>query len=102
MLFNSIKNGSPQASRFGLGSNSGINLILIKLTIKIFTLILILITASFSWGTTAAFSQGPENTLVVVNTDSADSLAIANHYIELRDIPPVNVVYVSDIITHQK
>ena len=38
---------------------------------------------------------GPENVLLVVNPDSPDSLAIANHYIGLRDIPPHNVVYLA-------
>ena len=44
-------------------------------------------------------AQGPENTLVVVNEESPDSLAIANLYISLRNIPPTNVVYVSGITT---
>ncbi|MFZ5828622.1 MAG: hypothetical protein ACOY3P_00970, partial [Planctomycetota bacterium] len=35
---------------------------------------------------------GPENVLLVVNRDSADSLAIANHFIALRQIPPGNVL----------
>ena len=44
-------------------------------------------------------AQGPENTIVVVNEESPDSLAIANLYISLRNIPPTNVVYVSGITT---
>ena len=36
---------------------------------------------------------GPENVLLVVNERSWSSLAIANHYIHLRGIPPQNVVY---------
>jgi uncharacterized protein (TIGR03790 family) len=36
---------------------------------------------------------GPENVLVVVNQNSHDSLTVANHYIRLRNVPPVNVVY---------
>lgn len=35
---------------------------------------------------------GPENLLLVVNPASADSLAIANAYVELRGIPPLNVL----------
>ena len=42
-------------------------------------------------------AQGPENTLVVVNAESSDSLAIANRYIQLRDIPASNVVYLKNI-----
>ena len=44
-------------------------------------------------------AQGPENTIVVINEQSPDSLAIANLYISLRNIPPTNVVYVSGITT---
>lgn len=36
---------------------------------------------------------GPENLLLVVNQNSDASKTIANHYIRLRDIPPVNVLY---------
>jgi len=38
---------------------------------------------------------GPENVCLVVNSDSLDSMAIANHYMQVRHIPPCNVVYVS-------
>ncbi|HJS09063.1 MAG TPA: hypothetical protein VJ809_15445, partial [Pirellulales bacterium] len=37
---------------------------------------------------------GPENYLLVVNSASANSLAIANHYIALRDIPSSNVIHI--------
>ena len=47
-------------------------------------------------------AQGPENTLVVVNEESQDSLAVANLYIDLRDIPATNVVYLSGIRTSAK
>ena len=40
---------------------------------------------------------GPENVLVVVNGDSPISLAVANFYIELRDIPQEHVVWLHDI-----
>jgi hypothetical protein len=36
---------------------------------------------------------GPENVLLVVNPQSADSMTIANLYIRLRQIPPGNVFY---------
>ena len=35
--------------------------------------------------------------VVVVNGDSSDSRTVANHYIQLRDIPAVNVVVLRDI-----
>ena len=35
---------------------------------------------------------GPEGVLLVVNASSADSLAVANAYAELRGIPPINVL----------
>jgi hypothetical protein len=38
-----------------------------------------------------------ENLLLVVNAGSPTSLAVANHYIHLRDIPPTNVVWLSDV-----
>jgi uncharacterized protein (TIGR03790 family) len=37
---------------------------------------------------------GPENVLLLVNSNSDASKTIANHYIELRKIPPSNVVYI--------
>src|SRR5262245_20477487 len=36
---------------------------------------------------------GPENLILVVNSASANSLTIANHYVQLRKIPPNNVIY---------
>ena len=38
---------------------------------------------------------GPENVLLVVNRNDTDSMTIANHFIELRKIPPSNVVTLS-------
>lgn len=46
---------------------------------------------------TAHAGGGPENLVLVVNADSWASLAIANEYIALRQIPPGNVVYLSDL-----
>lgn len=37
---------------------------------------------------------GPQNVFLVVNANSEDSKAVANHYIALRHIPPSNVFYV--------
>ncbi len=36
---------------------------------------------------------GPENVFLVVNKSSPASLTVANHYIDLRKIPPSNVFY---------
>ncbi|QDU59089.1 TIGR03790 family protein [Aeoliella mucimassa] len=36
---------------------------------------------------------GPESIMLVVNSHSDSSMAIANHYIRLRKIPPRNVMY---------
>lgn len=44
---------------------------------------------------TAWAGGGPENVLLVVNVNSADSKTIANHYVAIRDIPASNVVYVN-------
>ncbi|WDQ16003.1 hypothetical protein [Rhodopirellula sp. P2] len=38
-----------------------------------------------------------ENIIVVVNADSEDSLTLANHYVQLRDIPPSNIVLLEDV-----
>ena len=37
---------------------------------------------------------GPENAFLLVNSTSQDSMTVANHYIELRKIPPGNVFYI--------
>ena len=41
----------------------------------------------------AQAASGPENVLLVINKQSQDSLCIANHYAELRHIPPNNLVF---------
>ena len=46
-------------------------------------------SASAAWA-----GGGPENVLLIVNPESADSLAIANHYVRLRDIPQDNLLFV--------
>jgi len=43
-------------------------------------------------GSVCAAGGGPENVLLVANRRSVDSLTIANHYIQLRHIPPGNVL----------
>ncbi len=41
----------------------------------------------------ACAGGGPENVLLVVNQRSWGSLTLANHYLRLRDLPAINVVY---------
>ncbi|GAG85993.1 unnamed protein product, partial [marine sediment metagenome] len=36
---------------------------------------------------------GPENLFLLVNQSSQDSLTVANHYIDLRQLPAANVHY---------
>ena len=62
--------------------------------------ILILLFANLCLGqcsSAMARGIGPENILLVVNATSPESLAIANHYIHFRDVPPQNVVYLNKI-----
>jgi uncharacterized protein (TIGR03790 family) len=61
------------------------------------TLVALLLWLCLScWTTTNLLAGGgPENLLLVVNPRSSDSLTLANHYIELRKIPPSHVVYVA-------
>ena len=47
-------------------------------------------------------AQSPETTLVVVNKESSDSIGIAKRYVQLRNIPEVNVVYLEGITTLKK
>lgn len=46
---------------------------------------------------TALAGGGPENVLLVVNDQSASSRLLANLYIDGRDIPPTNVLYLNDV-----
>lgn len=59
--------------------------------------LLSIVFACFTLLGSSATAGGPENLLLVVNADSPSSLLIANHYIELRQIPERNVVYLSGI-----
>ena len=44
-----------------------------------------------------AYAGGPENLILVVNADSPSSKMLANHYIDLRQIPSTNVVYLNGL-----
>jgi hypothetical protein len=61
--------------------------------VRLFVVILVLLSVG------VLHAQGPENTMVVVNAESQDSLAVANRFIHLRNIPATNVVYLTGI-TH--
>ena len=65
--------------------------------------VLVVIIAAFcliSNGVTTA--NGPENTVLVVNASSPDSLAVANLYVELRQIPATNVIYLDNVTISEK
>ena len=62
------------------------------------TTVLLAICTTIQMTIPIAFAGGgPENVAVVVNDNSWASLAVANTFIQLRDIPPNNVVYLSDM-----
>lgn len=71
-------------------------------TIANFSVFLVLTFAWLGGFSNPLNAQGPENVLVVVNADSQDSLAVANHYIHLRQIPARNVLYLHGITTSKK
>ncbi len=58
--------------------------------LKHFILTLLLARFAFAGG-------GPENVVVVVNEDSDASKAIADEYVRLRNIPPINVISLRDL-----
>lgn len=45
--------------------------------------------------TVSASALGPHEIVVLVNANSGDSMHVANHFINLRRVPPQNVVYLS-------
>lgn len=46
----------------------------------------------WSWTLPCRAGGGPESVFVVVNTSNSDSLAVANAFVALREIPPINVL----------
>lgn len=58
------------------------------------TLIILAATVLLNFPAAVQAGGGPENVLLLVNSNSTSSKAIANFYIELRKIPPSNVVYI--------
>ncbi len=55
--------------------------------------IILTLSQAFCCPLTAHAGLGPENILVVVNNQSWASKAVANEYVQLRSIPPTNVIY---------
>lgn len=48
-------------------------------------------------GPSVSFAQGAQNSLLVINEESPESLEIGNHYRNLRNIPARNVVYLKGV-----
>jgi hypothetical protein len=48
--------------------------------------------AAVAWNTPAGAGIGPENLFLVVNASSPDSVAVANAFAAIRDLPPINVL----------
>ncbi|MEX0679249.1 MAG: TIGR03790 family protein [Pirellulales bacterium] len=55
---------------------------------------LAILLAALACARTVLAGGGPENVLLVVNSTSWASMTVANHFIQLRAIPPINVFYV--------
>jgi hypothetical protein len=53
---------------------------------------LVILLAAIGPAVAARAGGGPENLFLVVNSASADSLAVANTFAELRGVPPINVL----------
>ena len=53
--------------------------------------VLFVLAALAAAGGPAFAGGGPENVFLVVNPASADSLAVANAFIAIRDVPPLNI-----------
>ncbi len=59
--------------------------------------LLLTLLAGLVFATETEAGIGPENVFVVVNASSPNSLAVANKFIELRKIPPSNVIYLAKV-----
>ena len=65
-------------------------------TIRSF-LLLIAAPLIAGWNSPALGGVTPENVVVVVNAQSRDSRTIADHYVQLREIPSSNVILLNDV-----
>jgi hypothetical protein len=61
---------------------------------RLATLLLAAVAASVLNCAIAVAGGGPQNVALLVNSNDPNSLAVANCYIELRQIPATNVVYI--------
>ncbi|BBO31356.1 hypothetical protein [Lacipirellula parvula] len=61
---------------------------------RLATLLLAAVAAAALNCAIAVAGGGPQNVALLVNSNDPDSLAVANCYIELRQIPATNVVYI--------
>lgn len=66
------------------------------LTVRLYLTILALVCGGISTRPASA-GISPHNVLVVINADAESSKTIANHYIDLRGIPAINVLHLSNI-----
>ena len=57
--------------------------------------LLSLATLAIGLSTVCRAGGGPENIFLLVNSNSVDSMTVANHYVDLRQIPPENVFYLN-------
>ena len=64
-------------------------------TCEIPFLVLLALVASLGLTGAARGGGGAENVFLLVNPESEDSMTVANHYIDLRKLPSVNVFYLS-------
>lgn len=62
--------------------------------LRLATLLLAAVAPALSSLPPAVAGGGPQNVAVLVNSKDPDSLAVANCFIELRQIPSTNVIYV--------
>ncbi|MEO9930691.1 hypothetical protein [Rhodopirellula bahusiensis] len=67
------------------------------LTLRRFGCLFLLALVGWMFCNSAQAGIGGENIIVVVNAKSEDSLTLANHYVQLRDIPPSNIVLLEDV-----
>ncbi len=83
-----VHNPAPQRRKFATCFSGGV--------VKPIYLIVLLILL-FGGNQHARADIGPENTLVVINQGDLGSRTVANHYIDLRDIPTINVIQLQGV-----
>ncbi len=66
---------------------------LLKTAPRTLPLLVLALASVLASPTASRAGGGPENVLLVVNPQSQESMAVANHYIDVRGIPGSNVFY---------